>query len=182
MRKLGSIAAAALVAGAFPLMTASANAQADRPAGGGAAARPAAPSGGGPAAGGGGFKGGMVGGGGGGVFRGDTAGRIGIAPQAGWSGPRPGWTGQHYYPRHRRFIGPGIGFGTGLLLGGAFATSPYYYDDPYYYESYPYDDGYVLGGVARSPEEVAYCRQRYRSYDIRTGTYLNNDGNRYPCP
>jgi hypothetical protein len=29
---------------------------------------------------------------------------------------------------------------------------------------------------------VAYCMQRYRSYDPRSGTYMGNDGYRHPCP
>jgi hypothetical protein len=111
-------------------------------------------------------------------------GAVGVAPSPGrqtWSGSRGGWN-RGYHRHHRRgFYGPGIGFGTGLLLGGAYAASPYYYDEPYSYD-YPYDDGYVVGGAVATPDEVAYCRQRYRSYDVRTGTYLNNDGNRYPCP
>jgi tetrahydromethanopterin S-methyltransferase subunit E len=40
----------------------------------------------------------------------------------------------------------------------------------------------VVGSVGSSAEDEAYCRRRYRSYDPASGTYLNNDGNRYPCP
>jgi hypothetical protein len=29
---------------------------------------------------------------------------------------------------------------------------------------------------------VAYCMQRYRSYDPDSGTFLGNDGLRHPCP
>jgi BA14K-like protein len=40
--------------------------------------------------------------------------------------------------------------------------------------------------VAVSPpsddDAVAYCMQRYRSYDQASGTYLGNDGLRHPCP
>ena len=50
--------------------------------------------------------------------------------------------------------------------------------------------GAIIGGAiaagsaanAASNNNVAYCSQRYRSYDPASGTYLNNDGNRYPCP
>lgn len=188
MRKSGLIAAAALIAVALPLTAVSASAQTKTlsGAGGGRSAPAAAPA----AKVGGGV---MVGGGGGAAFRGGVVGagpRIG--PQAGWSGPRPGWNGGPVY--HRRhgshFYGPGIGFGTGLLLGGALAAQPYYYGSGYgsgygapYYDE-PYDDGYVYAAPAQgaSPDDVAYCQQRYRSYDLRTGTYLNYDGNRYPCP
>jgi BA14K-like protein len=180
MRKPGLIAAAALVAAALPIAIATgAMAQVKTPLG--ARVAPAAPAGGG-------MKAGPIGGGGG-AFRGGmvaTPPRVGIAPQAGWSGPRPAWHGGNRW-HDRRWVGPGIGFGTGLLLGGVYAASPYYYgpstyyyDEPY--ETYPYDDGYVLGGTAASPAEIAYCRQRYRSYDVRTGTFLGNDGRRRPCP
>ncbi len=95
----------------------------------------------------------------------------------------PGWNGGWRHHHGRRFIGPGIGFGTGLALG-AYAASPYYYgyDEPYYYDSYPYDEGVVVGGTAGSPEDVAYCQRRYRSYDVNSGTFLGNDGQRHPCP
>jgi len=29
---------------------------------------------------------------------------------------------------------------------------------------------------------VAYCMQRYRSYDLASRTFLGNDGRRHPCP
>jgi hypothetical protein len=112
---------------------------------------------------------------------------VGTAPSAGpranWSGPRTGWNGGGYHRHHHRrgFYGPGIGFSTGLLLGGAYAASPYYYDEPYGYD-YPYDSGYVVGGAVAAPDDIEYCRQRYRSYDVHTGTFLGNDGRRHPCP
>lgn len=31
-------------------------------------------------------------------------------------------------------------------------------------------------------DPVAYCAQRFRSYDPQTGTYLGYDGQRHPCP
>jgi hypothetical protein len=49
--------------------------------------------------------------------------------------------------------------------------------------------GAIIGGAiaasqanAAAQQNAAYCAQRYRSYDPASGTYLNNDGNRYPCP
>ncbi len=47
--------------------------------------------------------------------------------------------------------------------------------------------GYAAGppGAAGGPppdDPTAYCAQRYRSYDPRSGTYLGNDGLRHPCP
>jgi len=38
----------------------------------------------------------------------------------------------------------------------------------------------AAGGPPDDP--TAYCAQRYRSYDPRSGTYLGNDGQRHPCP
>ena len=73
---------------------------------------------------------------------------------------------------------------TGVRRSG----SSYYYSDPYYYDdSYAYaPDGYVDDGqyaaVPASDSDAAYCAQRYKSYDPASGTYLNYDGNRYPCP
>jgi hypothetical protein len=56
-------------------------------------------------------------------------------------------------------VGLGIGLAAGAIIGGAIAAS-----------------------AAQANQNAAYCAQRYRSYDPRSGTYLNNDGNRYPCP
>jgi hypothetical protein len=41
--------------------------------------------------------------------------------------------------------------------------------------------GYVAGGPPDG-DPAAYCAQRFRSYDPRSGTYLGNDGQRHPCP
>jgi hypothetical protein len=77
--------------------------------------------------------------------------------------------GGHYYGRHYyNGWGAGLaGFATGALIGGALASQPRYYAAPGYY-----------GG----PSAVAYCEQRYRSYDPASGTYLGYDGYRHPCP
>jgi len=72
--------------------------------------------------------------------------------------------------------GAAAGLAAGAIIGGAIAanSAPYYYPPGYYAAPAP---GYVV-----DEDAVAYCSQRYRSYDPRSGTYLNNDGNRYPCP
>jgi len=67
------------------------------------------------------------------------------------------------------------GFAAGALLGSALAAPSFYYDDPGYY--YAPD---VYGGP--DPSAIAYCQQRYRSYDPASGTYLGYDGARHPCP
>ena len=210
MRKVGLIAAAALVA-ALPLTIDGAFAQ-GKPGGtggigggggaavggGGGGMRGGGGGGGGVAIGGGGgpMKGGMPGispgGGGGPRVGGGWAGRPGGGggwagnPGGGtrWAGRPGGYHGGWQHRGHRRYWGPGIGFGTGLALG-AFAASPYYYgygDDPYYYDSYPADDGVIVGETSVAPDDVASCRARYRSYDIRTQTFLGYDGQRHPCP
>lgn len=131
--------------------------------------------------------------GGGGGFRAAPAMRTG----AGFSGPRfgatrpggmrpvagggwrggPGWHG-HRGGWHRRG-----GFYPGFFIGGALAA-PYAFGYPYDY-SY-YDDDYYYGAptvtVAADPGSVAYCQRRFKSYDVRTGTYLGYDGLRHPCP
>jgi hypothetical protein len=93
--------------------------------------------------------------------------------------------------------GPAAGFAAGAIIGGAVAASqPWYgYDYDYApgYSSYGYDPGYSSYGydpgyssysyVAPAPGgDVAYCAQRFRSYDPASGTYLGYDGLRHPCP
>lgn len=75
------------------------------------------------------------------------------------------------YRRHYGYRGWGHrhhGYGGAAALGGLAA-------------------GAIIGGAiansqAQAADAQAYCAQRYRSYDPASGTYLNNDGNRYPCP
>jgi hypothetical protein len=69
---------------------------------------------------------------------------------------------RHGYHRHGgggTAAGLGIGLAAGAIIGGAIAAS-----------------------AAQANQNAAYCAQRYRSYDPRSGTYLSTDGNRYPCP
>jgi hypothetical protein len=96
-----------------------------------------------------------------------------------------------------RGYGPGA-FVAGAILGGAllaprFYGPRYYGPGPYYYGPGPYyvDPGYVDPGYAdpgpygadpTGGDPVAYCLQRFRSYDPRSGTYLGYDGYRHPCP
>ena len=103
-----------------------------------------------------------------------------LLTQVQWRGRRGGWGG----------AGIGLGLAAGALIGGAIAagSSPYY--GGYYGPGY----GYGYGGPVYAPAPAyvapayggddgeAYCMQRYRSYDPASGTYLNNDGNRYTCP
>lgn len=87
---------------------------------------------------------------------------------------------QHHGGGHHGGGGLGLGLAAGALLGGAIAagSNPYYgYGPRYYREPVVVAPAYGYGGDAE-----AYCMRRYRSYDPASGTYLNNDGNRYPCP
>jgi hypothetical protein len=82
-----------------------------------------------------------------------------------------GWRGRGW--------GPGLGAGLlgGAIIGGMLAAPYYYGPGPYYaYGPGPYyGPGY--GGNA-----VAYCMQRFKSYDPSTATYLGYDGLRHLCP
>jgi hypothetical protein len=42
--------------------------------------------------------------------------------------------------------------------------------------------GHAVSPGASAGDPVAYCTQRYRSYNPQTGTYLGNDGQRHRCP
>lgn len=93
-----------------------------------------------------------------------------------WQGRR-GWN-RDWDRGHWR--GPGFSFGIGI-------GAPYAYDGYGYgaYDSYgAYDDGYAVVplGQSRVNDDVAYCQQRFRSYDPASGTYLGYDGQRHPCP
>lgn len=84
------------------------------------------------------------------------------------------WPGR--YPQYgdwRQSYSPYWGWDVGASL---LATAPTYYyygvgfGDTFGYEAPLYDYA------------IAYCIQRFRSYDPITGTYLARDGYRYPCP
>ena len=77
------------------------------------------------------------------------------------------------------------------MIGGAIASQGYYGDPGYYYGGAPaqayyddqyYDDSATVAAVPEGGDDVAYCTQRFRSYDPQSGTYLGNDGYRHPCP
>ena len=84
--------------------------------------------------------------------------------------------------------GAGAGFAAGALLGGAllapryYAPGPYYGPGPYYAPAPYYADPGPYGADPTGGDPVAYCMQRFKSYDPQSGTYLGYDGNRHPCP
>jgi len=81
-----------------------------------------------------------------------------------------------------RGVGAGVAAGiiTGIIAGGIIASQrPYYSYDYGYYHYPPY--GYY-GPYPTREGAIAYCMQRFRSYDPYTMTYLGYDGFRHPCP
>ena len=97
----------------------------------------------------------------------------GIAPRG--NTYRGGYGGRYYgggYGGGWGYYGGGLA--AGAILGGLLAA-PYY--DGYGYNGYGY--GYE---APVDDSAVAYCVQRFRSYDPASGTYLGNDGYRHPCP
>ena len=89
-----------------------------------------------------------------------------------------------YYGHHHGGAALGLGI-AGALIGGAIlgaATQPYgYYGYPGYPGYYP-GPAYVVAPPYVGGDAVAYCVQRFRSYDPYSGTYLGLDGFRHPCP
>jgi hypothetical protein len=69
------------------------------------------------------------------------------------------WRGDHGRRHYHHGWGPALGgLVAGAVIGGAIANSQ-----------------------ART-DAMAYCAQRYKSYDPGSGTYLGFDGMRHPCP
>ena len=67
------------------------------------------------------------------------------------------------YPNY--WVGPAIGFGTGLFLGAVLAQPRY--------------RAPVV--APRRYNQDAYCHARFRSYNSYTHTYLGYDGHRHYC-
>ena len=66
----------------------------------------------------------------------------------------------------------GAGIVAGAIIGGAIVNSRRrYYEPPPARVYYPPPD-----------DAIAYCMERFKSYDPRSGTYLGYDGYRHPCP
>jgi hypothetical protein len=101
-------------------------------------------------------------------------GYVGQRPGGGWNG------GYRHHHRHGGGFWPGVAVGVGLgsTYGYYGSSDPYYYDNSYGY----YDDTTVAEAPPVGDDSVAYCMQRYKSYDPASGTYLGYDGQRHPCP
>lgn len=93
--------------------------------------------------------------------------------------PAAGLTEQVYWRRGWGWGGGAFvgGLAAGALIGGALAAPYYYGPGPYYYGPPP-----AAYGPPPDDDAVAYCMQRYRSYDPNSGTFLGYDGRRHPCP
>jgi hypothetical protein len=76
--------------------------------------------------------------------------------------------------------GVGAGYYPPYYYRPAYQPYSYYYPAPVYYYPRYYPATVYAGPVGGAA--VAYCMQRFRSYDPRTSTYLGYDGYRHPCP
>ena len=106
--------------------------------------------------------------GGGFARRGGGFRRGGYGRRLGYRGRGFGYRGGGYgYRGYRRGYGPGLGLGlaAGAIIGGALAAQ-----------------AAAPPPAAYSGDVVAYCSQRFKSYDPGSGTYLGYDGNRHSCP
>ena len=95
-------------------------------------------------------------------------------------------------------IGAILGAGTGAVIAteGERRANGYYYHrngcylqrpDGAWVVAHPRycDSAYAAPPPPPQPvagDAVAYCMQKYRSYDPRSGTFLAYDGTRRPCP
>ena len=82
-----------------------------------------------------------------------------------------GWNGRYYNGRYynngwngNNWIGPVIGLGAGVVIGSMLAAPRYAPPPARYYGN-----------------RDAYCAQKYRSYNPRTGTYTGYDGRQHYC-
>jgi hypothetical protein len=80
------------------------------------------------------------------------------------------YRGRHYHRRgHGDAVAAGVaGLAVGAIVGSALSQPRYYQPAPVY--------AAPAGG-----DWHAYCASKYRSYDVRSGTYLAYDGYRRPC-
>jgi hypothetical protein len=97
-------------------------------------------------------------------------------------GNRPGVGGGDWGNRPGWGYRPAYGYGLGAAaIGAGFAYSNCY--DEGYCGNY-YNSGYEYGGDSYegTSDAVAYCAQRFRSYDMTSQTYVARNGQRVSCP
>jgi opacity protein-like surface antigen len=105
-----------------------------------------------------------------GGYRGGYGGGYRGGPRYGYARPyygRPYYGGRGYNYGGAAAAGA-LGLATGAIIGGAIAQQ----------QAAPVYAAPVYGGG----NSVAYCAQRYKSYDPGSGTFLGYDGLRHPCP
>jgi hypothetical protein len=81
------------------------------------------------------------------------------------------WHRHHHDGDGWRYGGAFLG---GVLIGSALNNA--YYDDYYYDDPPPRRYRYRV-----ADDHVAYCLDRYRSYDVETDSFLGYDGYRHRC-
>jgi hypothetical protein len=81
------------------------------------------------------------------------------------------WRGHRWRRHHDDDWAYGGAFLGGVLIGSALNSA--YYDD---YYDYPPRRYYRV-----ADDHVAYCLDRYRSYDVETDSFLGYDGYRHRC-
>ena len=81
---------------------------------------------------------------------------------------------------------PGYGYDPGYSYGPTYSYGPgaaYAYAHGPSYSAAPGPSYSAAPGPSYSAGgDDSYCRQRFRSYDPASGTYLGYDGLRHPCP
>ena len=96
---------------------------------------------------------------------------------------RPWYGYNNYYDDYA--YAPGYSYSSPYGTGASGYNS-YNYNSPSAYNSSAYNSfAYVPGytyGYRVAEDAVAYCKQRFRSYNAATGTYLGYDGLRHSCP
>jgi BA14K-like protein len=95
--------------------------------------------------------------------------------------PAPYYYGAPYYGPAPYYYGPAaVGAAVGGLVGGAVAgAAGAVAGAPAAAVAAP---GAVVAAPGEPVIDVAYCQRRFRSYDVRSQTYMGSDGVRHPCP
>jgi hypothetical protein len=107
-----------------------------------------------------------------------------------WRGGR--WHNGRWWPWAVAGVGVGLAAGWPYYGGGYYCDEydPYcsgvYYGGGGYYGGADVDPGYVEGGYVENGygggDGAAYCARRFRTYDLRSGTYVGKGGRRIACP
>jgi BA14K-like protein len=90
------------------------------------------------------------------------------------------WYGYNNYYNDYAYA-PGYSYSYSPYGTGASGYNSYNYNYPSAYNSFAYVPGYTYG-YRVAEDAVAYCKQRFRSYNVASGTYLGYDGLRHACP